>query len=209
MRLLERSREDTHYIIVLRDSWESLTLLGMEVSLLVEMGSQQMDLGRNNAKVTNICTWRKPWELDLNGATKKWIHVCNLQWVQYMGFSMKQCKYKTMEVIMLHSINSNIILFTHIWGEGILNADVRWHILSTQKETLGTNWIFRMNWRSAWILWRVTWPAWSSPPSTTFWATPRVLAARKSPARQLGGIFNRSLYFYGKKSPCWEVFWSC
>lgn len=100
--LLERSREDTHYIIVLRDSWESLTLLGMEVSLL-----------RNNAKVTNICTWRKPWELDLNGATKKWIHVCNLQWVQYMGFSMKQCKYKTMEVIMLHSINSNIV-YSHL-----------------------------------------------------------------------------------------------
>lgn len=41
---------------VLRDGWESLTLLGMEVSWLVEMGSQQMDLGRNNAKVTNICT---------------------------------------------------------------------------------------------------------------------------------------------------------
>lgn len=41
---------------VLRDSWESLTLLGMEASWLVEMGSPQMDLGRNNAKATNICS---------------------------------------------------------------------------------------------------------------------------------------------------------
>ena len=188
-----------------RDIWESLTLLGMEVSWLVEMGSQQMDLGRNHAKVTNICTWRKPWELDFNGETQKMnsrlqptMSTWALAWSSANTKLWKSSCYTP----------SIPILFTHIWDEGKLNSDVGIFFPRRRKHYRNQlNFQDELAKRMDSVESHVT-----SMVITTFndiLSNTTCLSCPKSPARQLGGIFNRSLYLYGKESPCWEVFWSC